>query len=146
MLCFVFAVRKVLQILWKIVLILSLYIFKKYSVFDKYKKQYVINLSFLTLWKMAKFFLQMFVVFNMITDSFLVEKRRTLERARRYVCKNLLYFDISIFVWAFIKLLRNKESFGKSFSFSFPAKYSDRNLKCLFEKLSNFFILYFAIS
>ena len=146
MLCFVFAVRKVLQILWKIVLILSLYIFKKYSVFDKYKKQYVINLSFLTLWKMAKFFLQMFVVFNMITDSFLVEKRRTLKRARRYVCKNLLYFDISIFVLTFIQLLRNKESFGKSFSVSFPAKYSDRNLKCLFEKLSNFFILYFAIS
>ena len=29
----------------------------------------------------------------MITDSFLAEKRGTLERARRYVCKNLLNLD-----------------------------------------------------
>ena len=35
----------------------------------------------------------MFVIFNMITDSFLVEKWGTLERARRYVCKNLLNLD-----------------------------------------------------
>ena len=42
---------------------------------------------------MAKFFLQKFVIFNMITDSVLVETRGTLERARRYICKNLLNFD-----------------------------------------------------
>ena len=42
---------------------------------------------------MAKFFLQKFVIFNMITDSFLVEKWGTLERARRYVWKNLLNLD-----------------------------------------------------
>ena len=41
---------------------------------------------------MTKFFLQMFVVFNMITDYFLVEKRGTLEHAIKYVCKNILYF------------------------------------------------------
>ena len=42
---------------------------------------------------MVKIFKQMFVIFNMITDSFLVEKRETLERAIKYVCKNLLCFD-----------------------------------------------------
>ena len=42
---------------------------------------------------MVRFSLQMFVIFNTITDSFLVEKWGTLERARRYVCKNLLNLD-----------------------------------------------------
>ena len=42
---------------------------------------------------MAKFFLQKFVISNMITDSFLAEKWGTLYRARRYVCKNLLNLD-----------------------------------------------------
>ena len=42
---------------------------------------------------MAKFFLQMFVVSNMITDSFLVEKWGALERARTYACRNLLNLD-----------------------------------------------------
>ena len=39
---------------------------------------------------MAKFFLQMFLIFNMIPDSFLVEKWGALERVRRYIYKNLL--------------------------------------------------------
>ena len=39
---------------------------------------------------MTKFFLQKF---NMITDSFLVEKWEMLERARRYLWKNLLHLD-----------------------------------------------------
>ena len=42
---------------------------------------------------MANFVLQRFVIFNMITDSFLVEKWGTLERAKRYVCKSLLDLD-----------------------------------------------------
>ena len=42
---------------------------------------------------MAKFFLQEFVIFNLIIDSFLVEKWGTLERATRYVYKNLLNLD-----------------------------------------------------
>ena len=42
---------------------------------------------------MAKFFLQEFVIFNLIIDSFLVEKWGTLERAMRYVYKNLLNLD-----------------------------------------------------
>ena len=42
---------------------------------------------------MAKFFLQKLIIFNMITDSFLVEKWRTLERAKRYVSKTFLNLD-----------------------------------------------------
>ena len=42
---------------------------------------------------MAKFFLQKVVIFNMITDSFLVEKWGRLDRASRYVYKNLLNLD-----------------------------------------------------
>ena len=37
-----------------------------------------INLYFLKLSEMAKFFLQKFVIFNTITDSFSIEKCRTL--------------------------------------------------------------------
>ena len=56
---------------------------------------------------MAKFFLQKFVIFNMITDPFLVEKWGTSVGARRYTCKNLLNLDcqdsirISIFQVAY---------------------------------------------
>ena len=39
---------------------------------------------------MAKFFLQMFVISNMITESFLVEKWGALECAWWYACRNLL--------------------------------------------------------
>ena len=42
---------------------------------------------------MARFSLQKFHIFNMITDAFLVEKWGTLERARRHVCKNTLNLD-----------------------------------------------------
>ena len=35
--------------------------------------------------KIAKLFLQKSVIFNMITDDILVEKRGTLERARRHI-------------------------------------------------------------
>ena len=61
------------------------------------------------LWKMAKFFLQMFFIFNTITDSFLAEKPWILERAGKYFCKILgnTSTNISIvrivFVFAFIK-------------------------------------------
>ena len=84
---------------------ISIYYWKKGFLSKKYKKQMCykeIYLYFLTSRKMAKFFLQKFVISNMITDYFLVEIWGTLERARRYVCKNLLnlncqdsiYFDI----------------------------------------------------
>ena len=42
---------------------------------------------------MAKLFLQKFVISNIFTDSFLAEKWRAIERARRYVSKNLINLD-----------------------------------------------------
>ena len=54
----------------------------------------IINLYFLTSWKMTKFFPQKFVIFNMITDYFLAEKQGRLECERRYVCQILLNLDI----------------------------------------------------
>ena len=83
--------------------------------------------------KMAKFSLQKFDVFNMVSDSLLVENWGTLEPARRHVCKNLLNLGCGIvFVLAFFKLLKNEESFGKSFSFPFSEKCFHRNVKHLF--------------
>ena len=70
-------------------------------------------------------------VFNMLTDSFLVDKEEILEPARRYVCKDLLNLDCQDSTcFAFFKLFKNEESFGKSFYFSFSRKYFDRNFKC----------------
>ena len=86
---------------------------KKKSLLTNIRNKRVIrkiNLYFLTSWKMAIFFYQKFVISAMITDSFLVEKRGTLERKRRYVWK-----------WRII---------WKSFSFLFSAKCFDRNIKC----------------
>ena len=52
-----------------------------------------VNFYLLTLGKIAKFSIQKFVIFNMITEFFLVEKWGPLERGRRYGCKNLLNLD-----------------------------------------------------
>ena len=56
---------------------ISIYSLKKISLLTNIANKCIIrkiNLYFLTLWKMAKFFLQKSVIFNMITESFLVEK------------------------------------------------------------------------
>ena len=77
-----------------------------------------INLQFWKLSKMFKFFLQKFVIFNMVTDSFLVEKCGTLKRASRYVSKNLLNLDCQNSIcFGIIKLLIKEVSFRKSFIF-----------------------------
>ena len=46
--------------------------------------------------KIAKLFLQKSVIFNMITDDILVEKRGTLERTRRHISKSLLNLDCQV--------------------------------------------------
>ena len=74
----------------------SLYILEKNVLVNRCKKQicYKENKSlFLISWKMAKFFLQKFVIFNMITDYFLVEKWETLKHVKRYVWKNSLNLE-----------------------------------------------------
>ena len=43
--------------------------------------------------KWQKFLFQKVFIFNMTTDSFLVEKRETLEHVKRYVWKNSLNLD-----------------------------------------------------
>ena len=91
---------------------ISINFWKKISFLTNIRNKGVIrkkNFYFLTSWKMAIFFLQKFVIFNMITDSFLIEKWGTLERQRGSS--------------------KNEESFGKSFSFPFSAKCFDRNIK-----------------
>ena len=109
---FIFTIRKVLQMLWKIFSISYLYILENNFLFNKYKKPtYKENKSsFLTSRKMAIFCLQKFVIFNMITDSFLVEKWGNIR-----VCKEVY--------------LKIKESFGKSFSIPFSVKCCDKNFK-----------------
>ena len=60
---------------------------------------------------MAKFSLQKFVIFSMITDFFLVKKWGTLQVARRlktYVVKK-------VFLLVFLKLLKNKIHLGRVF-------------------------------
>ena len=69
---------------------------KKFSFLRNIRNECVfrkINLYFLTSWKTAKLFLQKLITFNIITDSFLVEKFGKFEHVRRYVCKNLLNLD-----------------------------------------------------
>ena len=51
------------------------------------------NLYFFEVIKSSQTFSSYFAIFNMITGTFLVERRGTLKRARRYACKNLLNFD-----------------------------------------------------
>ena len=117
-----------------------LFLKKKMSLLTNTRNKVVIwkiNFYFWTSRKMAIFFLKMFLILNMITDSFLVKKWGTLEHARRYVCKNLLNLDCQDSIWfAFFKLLKNEVSFGKSFSFPFSARY--------FEKISNVSYLVFC--
>ena len=70
--CYViFGIQKALQILWKIFLIPSLFS-KNTSFLTNIRNKCVIreiNIYILMLWKMAKFFLQRFVIFSMVTNS-----------------------------------------------------------------------------
>ena len=52
-----------------------------------------VNLYFFAVMKNGQIFLQKFVIFNMVTDSLLVEKWKTLEHVMRHVCKNSLNLD-----------------------------------------------------
>ena len=67
-------------------LIPALYILEKISLSANIRNKCVIrkiNLYFYEVIKMAKCFLQKFVIFIMIPDSFLIEKCGTLEVTRR---------------------------------------------------------------
>ena len=135
MLCFNFGIWEILQILWKILynqIIPSLYNFLLTNIRSKclFNKE---NKSLFSCrhekWPNFSFRGLSFSVWSQI--PFLVEKWETLEDARRSAKTNWIYIIRIVFVLAFIKLLINEESFGKSFSFPFSAKYFDRNFKCL---------------
>ena len=82
---------------------------------------------------MAEFFLQKFVIFNVKTDSILVEKWGILEVAWTCDWNNLLDLGCqNIIRFGIFKLLNNEESFGESFSFPFSAKCFNKNFKCLY--------------
>ena len=98
---------------------ISLYFWKKDVLIKKYRKKMCYNENNSIFWrheKWQKFILQKFVIFNVITDCFLTRKWGTLEHARRDIwildCRILLLL-------AFFKLLENKASIRKSFSFPF---------------------------
>ena len=106
---------------------------KKSILLNKTKSKCVIR-------KMAKFSLQKFVIFSMITDFFLVKKWGTLQVARRlktYVVKK-------VFLLAFLKLLKNKIHLGRVFPSPFMQNISKRQMFVL--KTFKFLIFYLTIS
>ena len=108
-----------------------------------------INLSFLALWKMVKIFKEMFVIFNMITNSFLVEKRGTLERAIKYVCKNLLYFDCQDSIrFGIYQVAYKWRIIWEEFLFLICCKISWQKLQIFVWKtfLKNKFFIYFTLT
>ena len=75
---------------------ISMYFWKKNALFNKYKKQMCYKENKSIFWRHEKwpeFLLQKFFIFNVITDCFLVQKLRTLEHARKYICKILRNLD-----------------------------------------------------
>ena len=64
---------------------ISPYIWEKISLLTNIRNKRDFFFFFLTSWQNVIFFLQKFVIFSMVTDSFLVKKQGTLERTRRYV-------------------------------------------------------------
>ena len=91
---------------------------------------------------MTIFFLQKFVNFSMIADSFLVEKWGTLEHAKRYVCKNLLNLDCQDSVcFAFSSWLKVNNYLGRVFPSHFL-----RNLLIEFSNVSYLVLCHFLIS
>ena len=112
---------------------ISICSWKKSILLNKTKSKCVIR-------KMAKFFLQKFVIFSMITDCFLVKKWGTLQVARRlktYVVKK-------VFLLVFLKLLKNKIHLGRVFPSPFMQNISKRQMFVL--KTFKFLIFYLTIS
>ena len=131
--CFISAIWKILQMLRTIFLIPCLHVLEKNFLDNKYKKQmsYKENKSpfFWRHEKWPHFSLKSFI--PSFSDSFLIEKSGKLERERRYVWKDLLNVDCQDSTcFAFLKLFKNEESFGKSFYFPFSTKCFDKNFKC----------------
>ena len=138
LLSFIFAIQKTLQILRNIFLIAYLYIIEKKFIVNKYKKQmcYKGNKSlFFDVMENG----QIFTSFSNLSFSILSripfqQRNGKHQNVQGGTSAKTYQFQIVriVFVLTFFKLLINDESFGKSFSFSFFAKYFDRNFKYLF--------------
>ena len=106
--------------------------FKKNFLVNKYKKQrcYRENKSpFFDVMKNGNIFPAKVCHFQ-YDDRFLFSREMENIR-RRYVWKDLLNFDCQNSIcFAFFRLFKNDESFGKSFSYPFSAKCFHRNFKC----------------
>ena len=122
---------------------ISIYSWKKNSLLTNIRNKRVvkkINLYFFDVMKNGHTFPSKvsFLHFSLFFPSFQYAHRFLFsreigktERARRQVCKDLLNLDCQDSIcFAFFKLFKNQESFGKSFYFSFSTKFSDRNFKC----------------
>ena len=123
-------IRIILQILWKQFLIPSLYIFEKTILVNKYKKQ--------TYYKKYKSILDVMkngpnLSFQSLSFSIWWQAFFSSEMGNIRTCKNLQNLDCQDSNYlVFFKLLKNEQSFGKSFSFPSSPKCFDRNFKCLF--------------
>ena len=122
--CFIFAIWNILLMLWKIFSIPSLYILEKIFLVNKYNKQ--------ASYKEKKYlFFWRHVIWPYFSLKSFIPSQGILESATRYVCKELLNLDCQDSIcFAFFKLFKNEESFGKSFYFPFSRKRFDRNFKC----------------
>ena len=94
---------------------ISICSWKKLSLLTNIRNKCVarnINLYFLTSWKMA--FFQMFVIFNMIRDSFLMGNIRTWKKVR---LQKLIKFILSgkYSFWYFSSCLQMKDHLGRVF-------------------------------
>ena len=113
---------------------ISIYSWRKNSLLTNIRNKCVMKKIYI-FWchKNGQIFSSKVCHFQYITDSFLVEKWGTLERARRYIWKNLVDLDCQDSIrFGIFKLLIIEKSQGKSFSFPFSAKCFDRNFRCLF--------------
>ena len=136
LLCFIIGFQKALQTLWETFIIpISTYSWEKFSS----RSKCIVRKINLSLWKMPNFFLQNFVIFDMITDLFLVEKWRTLEIASRYNWKNILNLGCQNSIqFGIFQVAWKSKLFGESFPFPFSAKCFDRIFSHLFSKRLNF--------
>ena len=111
---------------------ISIYSWKKISMLTNIRNKCVfrkINVHFFKVMKNDEIFPSKVCHFQ-YDDRFLFSREMENIR-RRYVWKDLLNFDCQNSIcFAFFRLFKNDESFGKSFSYPFSAKCFHRNFKC----------------
>ena len=124
---------------------ISIYYWKKVSLLTHMRNKCImreINLYFLTLWKMAKFFLQKFVVLNMITVS---KEMGNIRKCKEIHLQKLIKFRLSgkyslwqvVYKWRII---------WEEFLLPISCKMFWKKISIFALKTLNFRTLHFAIS